>query len=156
MLGTRLHHTTAYHPQSNGLVETFHRHLKSALRARLTGPNWTKELPWVLLGIWTAPKEDMGCSSAELEYGTLLTVPGDFVANPTAQSDHNKHLQRLREQVCSLAPVPTSQHGTGHSSVPTSLQQTKFVFIRRDAHRAPFQRPYEGPFKVIQPGSKTF
>ena len=39
LLGTQLHHTTAYHPQSNGLVERFHRHLKSALRARLTGPN---------------------------------------------------------------------------------------------------------------------
>ena len=41
LLGTQLHRTTAYHPQSNGLVERFHRHLKSALRARLTGPNWT-------------------------------------------------------------------------------------------------------------------
>ena len=156
LLGTRLHHTTAYHPQSNGLVERFHRHLKSALRARLTGPNWTRELPWVLLGIRTAPKEDLGCSSAELVYGTPLTVPGDFVANPTTQSDHNEHLERLREQVRSLAPVPTSQHGTRRSSVPTSLQKTKFVFIRRDAHRSPLQCPYEGPFKVIQPGPKTF
>ena len=156
LLGTRLHHSTAYHPQSNGLVERFHRHLKSALRARLTGPNWTKELPWVLLGIRTAPKEDLGCSSAELVYGTPLTVPGDFVANRATQSDHHRHLQRLREQVRSLAPIPTSQHGTKCSSVPTNLQQTKFVFIRRDAHRSPLQRPYEGPFKVIQPGSKTF
>lgn len=57
LLGTTLHHTTAYHPQANGLVERFHRYLKSALRARLTGPNWTKELPWVLLGIRTAPKK---------------------------------------------------------------------------------------------------
>ena len=51
LLGTQLHHTTAYHPQSNDLVERFHRHLKAALRAGLTGPNWSNELPWVLLGI---------------------------------------------------------------------------------------------------------
>lgn len=39
LLGTHLHHTTAYHLQSNSLVERFHRHLKSALRACLTGPS---------------------------------------------------------------------------------------------------------------------
>ena len=47
LLGTELHHTK----KSNGLIERFHRHLKSALRACLTGPTWTRELPWVLLGI---------------------------------------------------------------------------------------------------------
>ena len=154
LLGTQLHHTTAYHPQANGLVERFHRHLKSALRARLTGPSWTRELPWVLLGIRTAPKEDLGCSSAEMVYGALLTVPGDFIPSHDIP-DHLK-LQRLQDRVRSLVPVPTSQHGAVHASLPRNLQQAKFVFIRRDAHRTPLQRPYEGPFKVIQPGSKTF
>ncbi|XP_059805130.1 uncharacterized protein LOC132380394 [Hypanus sabinus] len=76
LLGTQLHHTTAYHPQSNGLVERFHRHLKSALMARLRGANWADELPWVLLGIRTAPKDDLHASSAELVYGAPLVVPG--------------------------------------------------------------------------------
>ena len=49
-LGCELHHTIAYHPQANGLVERFHRTMKAALKARLTGPNWFDELPWVLLG----------------------------------------------------------------------------------------------------------
>ena len=35
------------------IVERFHNHLKSALMARLTGPDWVAELPWVLLGIRT-------------------------------------------------------------------------------------------------------
>ena len=156
LLGTKLHHTTAYHPQSNGLVERFHRHLKSALRARLSGPNWVDELPWVLLGIRTAPKEDVGCSSAELVYGSPLTVPGDFIANQGHQSDHSFQLQRLRDQVGSLAPIPTSRHGAAPVSVPADLQQAKFVFIRRDAHRTSLQRPYEGPFRVIETGPKTF
>ena len=155
MLGTQLHHTTAYHPQSNGLVERFHRHLKSALRARLRSPSWMQELPWVLLGIRTAPKEDLGCSSAELVYGAPLTVPGDFIPRHNS-SDDDLQLQHLRDQIRFLAPVPTSQHGTVPASVPWDLQKAKFVFIRRDAHRTPLQRPYEGPFKVIQPGPKTF
>ena len=66
--GTRLHRTSAYHPQSNGLVERFHRHPKSALIACLDGSNWLDKLPWLLIGIRTAPKEDLRCSLAELGY----------------------------------------------------------------------------------------
>ena len=39
LLGVRLHRTCAYHPQANGLVERFHRHLKSALMERLKDTN---------------------------------------------------------------------------------------------------------------------
>ena len=54
--------------------------------------------------------------------------------------------------------MPTSQHAHGvvSSSQPSSHKQTKFVFICRDSHRSTFQRPYEGPFKVLQSGDKTF
>ena len=102
--GTRLHCTSAYHPQSNGLVERFHRHLKSALMARLHGHNWLDELPWILLGIRTAPKEDLGCSSAELVYGAPLTVPGDFVPRGQETQEATRFLPRLRETVRDLAP----------------------------------------------------
>jgi hypothetical protein len=47
--------TYAYHPQSNGLVESFHRQLKDALQTRLAGVQWAKH--WVLLGLRAAPKE---------------------------------------------------------------------------------------------------
>ena len=155
LLGTQLHHTTAYHPQSNGLVERFHRHLKAALRAHLTGPNWLNELPWVLLGIRTAPKEDdLGCSSVEMVYGAPLMVLGDFVSTHNTQSDYNSQLHQLRNQVRTMVPIPTSQHGVAPASIPHTLQPAKFVFIHRDAHRTPLQRPYEGPFKVLQPVTK--
>ena len=91
--------TTSYHPQANGLVERFHRHLKSALRARLTGPNWIDELPWVLLGIRTSPKEDLHTSSAELVYGAPLAVPGDFVTSPNSTASPGTLLRTLHDKV---------------------------------------------------------
>lgn len=143
LLGIQLHHTTAYHPQANGLIERFHRHLKSALRARLNGPNWMRELPWVLLGIRTTPKEDLGCSSAELVFGSPLTVPGDFFPFSDTTVSVPGFLQKLRDRVRSLVPTPTSWHGPNLSFVPRSLMQAKFVFIRRDARHPSLLRPYE-------------
>ena len=110
----------------------------------------------MLLGIRTAPKEDIGCSTAELVYGSPLTVPGDFVTNSNYDIDHRSHLRWLWERIGTLAPIPTSQHGVHPAALPKSLQDSGFVFIRRDAHRTPIQRPYEGPFQVIKAGPKTF
>jgi len=151
LYGTKLHCTTAYHPQANGLVERFHRHLKSALKAHLTGPNWMDELPWVLF------KEDLGTSSAKMVFGSALTVPADFVPAPAESGmPPGQHLQCLRNTIGNLTPVPTSQHGTAHLYIPHTLQEAPFVFIRRDGHRRPLQAPYEGPYKVLNWNDKTF
>ena len=156
LFGTQLHHTTAYHPQANGLVERFHRQLKASLRTRLTGPNWADELPWVLLGIRTSPKEDLGASSAELVFGQTIVVPGDFVPVVSNDVDKTAHLRKLKERMGSLAPVPTSSHGDPAVSMPKALQDTEYVFIRRDTRKSALQDPYEGPFKVLTRREKTF
>lgn len=75
MFGIHAAHTTAYHPQANGLVERFHRQMKASLKAKLHTSNWFDELPLVLLGIRTALKQDIGCSAAEMVYGQTLRLP---------------------------------------------------------------------------------
>ena len=57
--------TTAYHPQSNRMVEHFHRQLKCALKAQTNTDLWMEVLPLVLLGIQTALKEDISSTAAE-------------------------------------------------------------------------------------------
>ena len=79
-----IHHitTTSFHPQSNGMVEWSHRQLKDALGSCMAGSDWLDHLPWVLLGLRLAPKEDSAVSSAELVYGAPLTLPVQFLAAP--------------------------------------------------------------------------
>ncbi|KAJ8401803.1 hypothetical protein AAFF_G00377740 [Aldrovandia affinis] len=84
--------------------------IRAALKVDLQGNSWIDRLPWVMLGLRTAPKEDLLSSSAELVYG-----------------------QALRD-----------------------LQSARYVFIRHDAHRNPLQPPYDGPYRVVETGDKTF
>ena len=155
-LGTKIHRTTAYHPQANGLCERFHRSMKAALRASLKDGNWVDRLPWVMLGLRTAPKEDLQASSAELVYGQPLRVPGDFVPDTTVSWSAAQQRATLLDNAKIFAPVPTSQHSIPRSHIPVKLHSAGYVFIRQDAHRGPFQRPYDGPFRVIEAGPKTF
>jgi len=45
VIGTHLNTTTAYHPQSNGMVKRAHRRLKDTLKACMATANWPKHLP---------------------------------------------------------------------------------------------------------------
>ena len=156
LLGCKLHTTTAYHPQANGLVERMHRQLKGSLRARLTDHNWTDQLPWVLLGMRTTPKVDLEASPADMVYGSALTVPADFVAPPSTPLSANQHLRQLRNTVGTLAPPPTHHHGTHPVSLPNSLTSAEYVFVLRGGIKGALQTPYEGPFRVLNKQDKTF
>ena len=70
--------TTAYHPQANGMVERIHRTLKAALCARGGAAACKDHLPWVLLGMRAAPREETGVSAAEAALQQQLVVPGQL------------------------------------------------------------------------------
>jgi hypothetical protein len=60
----------------------FHRHLKDALRARCAEANWVDHLPWVLLGLRAAAREDDGSTPAQAVFGSQLNLPGQFLDSP--------------------------------------------------------------------------
>jgi hypothetical protein len=95
--------TTAYHPQANGMVERFHRQFKDALRARLVNQDWLSQLPWVLLGLRAAPKEDCGLSSSEMVFGEPLVLTGQFLSSsPPAPGFLEQLRQSMEPQVARL------------------------------------------------------
>lgn len=155
-LGVKLHRTTAYHPQANGLCERFHRSMKAAFRASLRDNGWVDKLPWVMLGLRSAPKEDLQSSSAELVFGQPLRVPGDFIPNTTTPWSAGRQRSVFLDNAKVFLPVPTSQHNLPQAYIPPDLHTAEYVFVRHDAHRSPLQPPYDGPFRVLETGDKSF
>jgi len=146
-LGIQHISTTAYHPQSNGLVERFHRQLKESLRSRDAGSTWWEHVPWVLLGIRTAPKEDSAISAGEAVYGSALVLPGQLKdplgrAAPTWQRPPIPLRQR------SYAEVARSGSGL--------LDGVDWVYVRRGPAGGPTAQSYVGPYRVLGRSDKVF
>jgi hypothetical protein len=101
-LGIQHKLTTIYYLQANGMVERFHRQLKASFRACLTDQHWLSHLPWVLLVIQVAPKEECGVTSADIVYGTPLNLLGEFLEAKEPPSP--SFLQDLRAKMSSFQP----------------------------------------------------
>jgi transposase InsO family protein len=155
LLGIQHQMTTAYHPQANGMIERFHRQLKDSLRARLCGQDWMTHLPWVLLGLRAAPKEDTAVSSAEMLYGLPLTLPGQFLE--AIEPPASEFLQKLQDTVVTQSfptrPVPACRSS---DSLPKGLMEATYVYLRRDGNKPPLAQLYQGPYAVIKRGPKVF
>ena len=131
VLGIATSTTTSFHPQSNGIIERFHRSLKSSLRARLAGSDWMSHLPLVLLGLRATPKDDTGLSVSEAVYGSALTLPGEMLDVPELTSD--SFLRKVERAVDGFAVHPPHHvRPTSSSQLPAALRTTKFVFVRDD------------------------
>ena len=127
--------TTAFHPQSNGMVERFHRQLKNSLCARLASANWFEYLPWVLLGLHTSPREDFATSASEDVYGSDLTLPSQFleVQDPPT----NLFYENLKNLMSCFQPVPPRHNTPAAAVLPKLFLQNFhlaqwFLYVRMD------------------------
>ena len=149
-LGITAHHTTSYNPEANGMVERMHRTLKAALMLRCEGHQWFDNLPWILLGLRTTPKEGINATAAEMVYGDNLQVPGDFFTSQGKLDLHDIH-----QEVRKFIPCKPTYKKNRQTYTPPNLSTTTHAFLRVDAHRPPLTPPYISPFKILQRKQKT-
>jgi len=127
--------TTAYHPQSNGLVERFHCQLKEGLCARASGAVWLQHLPFVLLGLHAAPKEEANVSSAEAVLGEQPMLPGQpTLPQPVLRADD-------RPQI----PYTVRSYANMVASPPSPLQGVSFAYVHREPSAVLWSRSSGGP-----------
>lgn len=153
IIGTNRIRTTAFHPQANGMIERFHRQLKTALRAH-ENERWTETLPLVLLGLRSAIKDDINCSPAEMVYGTQLRLPCDFFTSEFNDVPLN-FVDHLKTAMSHLKPTPASNHSAQNVFIHPQLAKSTHAFLRHDTIKRPLKQPYTGPYRIIQRSTKN-
>jgi len=75
--------STAYHPQTDGLVERFNQTLTGMLvkTVNKTVKDWDERLPYILLAYRTSCQESTKDSSFYLLYGRDIRLPSDKIIN---------------------------------------------------------------------------
>ncbi|BHF78195.1 hypothetical protein SprV_0602130700 [Sparganum proliferum] len=151
LLGTNRIRTIAYHPQTNGLVERFHRQLRTALMTQPDPCRWSDHFPLVMLSLRSTLKDDVGCTAADLVCGTSLRLPGELVStsNTLAFFEPCSYVERLRSVMRNLRATPP-RTSPANAFIPPELDTCDFVWVRHDAVRWPLQPPYDGSYRVLR------
>lgn len=138
----------------NGKIERWHRTLKAAIMAHSVSNNsWTDVLPTILLGLHCTVREDVGISPAEMVYGTILRLPGEFFDPSNSDNTDRDPLSlvaQLREKMKLLRPIPDSDHASHKIFFSQELDTCSHVV------KKVLQPPYDGPFPVLKRFSKYF
>jgi hypothetical protein len=141
------------------MIERFHQQLKEALRARLlpAAADWEWHLPWVMLEIRTAPKDDCGISAAEAVFNQPLMLPGQLLTAPRPAA--NEQLgDLLRSDLTYFQPLPMHQRSyePADGVILEALFKAQFVYVRHGGVSPALSSKYQGPYRVVCSTQKYF
>jgi hypothetical protein len=120
--------TTAYHPQTDGLVERFNATLEQMLTPYVNTPqdNWDEHLPFVQFAYNTAVQATTGYSPFYLLYGREPVMPLDVIGN--------RKTTDIAENTPELVLRLEEARSTARRNIDQVQQRMK---ARYDAHRRP-------------------
>lgn len=165
LLHIRHNKASAYHPQSQGVLERFHQSLKSLLRAYCTEMkgDWEEGLPWLLLSAREVCQESTGFSPNDLVFGHTvrgpLAVLHDSWTEGTSPQNLLAYVNGFKHRLYEAGKM-AKKH------LKSSQTRMKSLYDRRSEKRqfmpgdqvlallpvegSPFQAQYSGPFVVMK------
>ena len=167
LLGFKKVKTSAYHPQTDGLVERFNRTLTAMLAKTVEreGKDWEQKLPFVLFAYRASQQQSTLESPFFLLYGRDPRLPTDPVMSP----EKTKKFVDLKEYGVELAGHMSEAWELARQCIrkaqrrqkeyydrktrPPNFRISDRMFLFKPADKTgparKFTRPYHGPFRVI-------
>ncbi|CAM5130792.1 unnamed protein product [Natator depressus] len=165
--GVRHIWASAYHPQSNGLVERFNGTLKMMLKTFMNQhpQDWDKYLPHLLFTYREVPQESTGISPFELLYGRRIRGPLDLMrdewegkATPNGESVV-EYVMTFRERLAELMGLARENLARAQKKQKVWYDRTvrarayatgDQVMVLIPVKRNKLQAAWKGLFKVVK------
>lgn len=166
VMGIHKTRTTAYHPQSDGMVERFNQTLERHLAKVVDNhqKDWDRHIPLFLMAYRTAVHESTAVTPACANFGRELRLPADLLTGrpPDAPKTISEYTSELRNRLDDVHSH-VREHGLQASekmktrydrkSNQTRFEEGSFVWLhnpmRRKGKSPKLSPSWEGPYKVV-------
>ena len=166
VLGIQRIHTSSYHPESNGVVERWHRTLHTGLSHLVNHSHtvWDLQVPFFLMGYRATPHTTTGYSPFYLLHGREMSLPGNenlkakVSTNPWDIDQRVENLKAsLRSAFRSVKWANKKSHQKNKRYHDRRAKHREFVvgdlvylyqLARRPSLSAKFFYPWTGPHQI--------
>ena len=168
IMGMKKVNTTAYHPQTDGLVENFNRTLRAmiAKHAKKFGCEWDVYLPQLLFAYRTKPHESTGESPFYLLYGRDAKLPTETAfTRPWSPylvdiEDYRTELtvglteswKQAKQNVCKAQTKQKKYYDHRSKEIDFKVGERVMVYMPQEAQgkNHKLALPYHGPYRILE------
>ena len=161
LLGIKKVNMTAYHPQTDGLVERYIRALVDMLSKKV---DWDKQLPYVFFAYRTSFQESTKASLFFMLYGHDPKLPTTAALNPPVDrvtlnlADYQTEVtirmsnawESTKVAIKRAQKQQKTQYDKREKDPKVSVGDTVFVYfpVKKSGRAYKFARPFQGPYLV--------
>uniref|UniRef100_A0A3B4WPR7 Integrase catalytic domain-containing protein n=1 Tax=Seriola lalandi dorsalis TaxID=1841481 RepID=A0A3B4WPR7_SERLL len=164
----KIHKTSPYHAQSDGLIERFNRILLSMLSLFVEDNqlNWDTLLPYVMLAYRSSVHANTAFTPYKVLFGREIVLPIDIMLNLGSKeqfSSANDYVSRLSETLSTVVAAVKRHQARASERQKNSYDfraifqyysEGELVWLQNKARKRglcpKLQRRYKGPFRVVE------